>query len=349
METAQRNIKNETKKILVIQTAFIGDTVLTLPMIEKLKEMENSSIIDVVSIPSTSEIFTASPFVNEILLLEKRGKHKSFRGLKSFSNEIKRRNYDRIYSPHRSLRTAFMIMLSGVKETYGFSNSSLKYIYKNIIEYNSSVHEVQRNLDLIGCKYSEDNWKILPKIIVSESAKFKVNDYFETNKITNGFIAVSPGSVWATKRYPIEHFIEVINFLVNEGKQIVLIGGDNDKEITFEIKENFRENVFDSAGLFSLIESIELLKSASLLITNDSAPTHLGMCTDIKVLTLYCSTVPQFGFYPYNKLSGYLSVDDLYCKPCGIHGFNECPIKNFDCGKKLVPEIIIKKIKKMIF
>ncbi|MCJ7552823.1 MAG: glycosyltransferase family 9 protein [Ignavibacteriaceae bacterium] len=334
------------KKILVIQTAFIGDAVLTLPMIEKLKEMENSSIIDVVSIPSTSEIFTASPFVNEVLLLEKRGKHKSIRGLRSFANDIKRRNYSRIYSPHRSFRTAIIIMLSGVRETFGFSNSSLKYVYKSIIEYNSSVHEVQRNFDLIGYKYSEDNWKILPKIKVSESAKFKVNDYFETNKITNGFVAVSPGSVWATKRYPIEYFIEVINSLVNEGKQVLLIGGDNDKEITLKIKENFEENVFNSAGLFSLIESIELIKHASLLITNDSAPTHLGMCADVKVLTLYCSTVPKFGFYPYNKLSGYLSVDDLYCKPCGIHGFDECPIKTFDCGKKLIPEIIIKRIKK---
>ncbi|MCJ7554739.1 MAG: glycosyltransferase family 9 protein, partial [Ignavibacteriaceae bacterium] len=335
----------EMEKILVIQTAFIGDAVLTLPMIEKLKEMKNSSIIDVVSIPSTSEIFNSSPFVNEVLLLEKRGKHKSFRGLKSFSNEIKRRNYSRIYSPHRSFRTAIIIMLSGVRETYGFSNSSLKYVYKNIIEYNTSLHEVQRNFDLIGYKYSEDNWKILPKIKASESAKFKVNDYFETNKITNGFVAVSPGSVWATKRYPIEYFIEVISSLVKEGKQVLLIGGDNDKEITFKIKENFKENVFDSTGLFSLVESIELIKHASLLITNDSAPTHLGISADIKVLTLYCSTVPEFGFYPYNKLSGYLSVDDLYCKPCGIHGFDECPIKTFDCGKKLIPETIIKKIK----
>ncbi len=333
------------EKILVIQTAFIGDAVLTLPMIEKLKEMEDRSIIDVVSIPSTSEIFISSPFVNEVLLLEKRGKHKSLMGLKSFCNEIKRRNYNRIYSPHRSIRTAIIVLFSGVRETYGFSNSSLKYVYKNIIEYNSSVHEVQRNFDLIGYKYSEDNWKILPKIRVSESAKLKVNDYFETNKITNGFIAVSPGSVWATKRYPIEYFIEVISSLVKEGKQVLLIGGDNDKEITLKIKENFNENVFDSAGLFSLVESIELIKHASLLITNDSAPTHLGMCADVKVLTLYCSTVPEFGFYPYNKLSGYLSADDLYCKPCGIHGFDECPIKTFDCGKKLIPEIIIKKIK----
>ena len=50
------------------------------------------------------------------------------------------------------------------------------------------------------------------------------------------------------------------------------------------------------------------------------------------VLTIYCSTVPEFGFYPYNKKSSYISFNDLNCKPCGIHGYEKCPIKSFDCG-----------------
>lgn len=339
---------SEYKKILVIQTAFIGDAVLTLPMIEKLKEIYPGSLIDIVCIPSTAEIFSSSPFVNEVLILEKRGKHKSIKGLKLFSNEIKKQNYNIIFSPHRSFRTAIIVLLSGVRETYGFSTSSFRYIYKNIVEYDSKKHEVQRNLDLINYNYSHDGWRILPKIEISIEVKSKINQYFQTNKINKGFIAVSPGSVWATKRYPVEYYTEIINYFVNEGKQVLLIGGEKDKEIASVIIEKFTESVFDTTGLFSLIESIELIKHSSLLITNDSAPTHLGMCANAKVLTLYCSTIPEFGFYPYNDLSGYLSLDDLYCKPCGIHGFNKCPVKTFDCGKKLVPEMIIKKIQEMI-
>lgn len=339
---------SESEKILIIQTAFIGDAVLTLPMIQKLKEIYPHSFVDVVCIPSTAEIFLSSPHVNEVIILDKRGKHKSLRELKSFSKDIKRRKYSRIFSPHRSFRTAALVLLSGVRETYGFSNSSLKYVYKNIIEYDAQKHEVQRNLDLISYNYTDESWRILPQVEIPEEIQVKVNQYLQVNNIRDGFIAISPGSVWATKRYPSEHYVRIVNHLVSSAMQIVLIGGENDKEITSEIKDNFNKDVFDTSGLFSLVESIELIKHSSLLITNDSAPTHLGMCANLKVLTLYCSTVPWFGFYPYNKLSGYLSLDDLYCKPCGIHGFNKCPVKTFECGKKLLPEMIVKKINEMI-
>lgn len=334
-------------RILIIQTAFIGDAILILPMLEKLRESYSSSVIDVVCIPSTKEIFLASPAVNEVILLEKHGKHKSFRELLSFINEIKAKKYDKIYSPHRSLRTSLIVLLSGVPETTGFSNSALKYAYSEIIEYRYDVHEVQRNLDLIS--YDGDDWRIHPKLNFTDVVKNKILDYLNANNIREGFITISPGSVWPTKRYPFEYFIDIINFLLGKGRQVVLIGGEADSKITGLIMKHFTSNVFDSAGQFSLLESIELVKNSELLITNDSAPTHFGMCANVKTLTIYCSTIPEFGFYPYNKMSRFLSYNDLYCKPCGIHGYNVCPVKTFDCGKKLAPESVIEIINKMIF
>lgn len=337
------------EKILIIQTAFIGDAVLTLPMVEKLKEMFPASVIDVVCIETTAEIFKFSPYINEVLVFEKRGKHSSFKGLRLFARELKNRNYDRIYSPHRSFRTSLLVMLTRVRETYGFLNADLRHIYKYSIEYHLGKHEVKRNFDLIEFNYSDENWKIVPKIIIPPDVILKVNNYFLSNKINKDFVALNPGSVWVTKRYPVEYLNEIVDFILENNKQVVLIGGNNDKEITSFIKSGYPENVFDTAGLFSLIESIQLLKHSSLLITNDSAPTHLGMCAEIKVLTLYCSTVPDLGFYPYNNLSRYLSYDDLYCKPCGIHGFDECPLNTFDCGVQLKPGLVKKNIKEMIF
>ena len=110
----------------------------------------------------------------------------------------------------------------------------------------------------------------------------------------------------------------------------------------------FRQNVVSAAGKFSVLESIGMLKKVKLLISNDSAPAHMGMCANIPVLTLYCSTSPSFGFYPYNEGSSYLSHDDLFCKPCGIHGYEKCPLKTFKCGHELLPETVISKIEEMI-
>jgi len=337
-----------SENILVIQTAFIGDAILTLPMIQELKKKNSESKLDVLAIPSTEKIFSSSPYVDDVIVIDKKVKHKSIKRLNNFIKELRKKSYSKIYSPHRSLRSAYVTIRLGVRETYGFDNSSLKYAYKNIVKYKQTDHEVQRNLELIGENTEDKSWKISPEIIIDETEKEIVSALLSSNKIDAKFIAVAPGSVWETKRYPKEYFGEVIKSLIAKNEKVVLIGGENDKLICDEIAYNFNDRVKNFSGEFSVTETIHLLRSAKLLITNDSAPTHMGMCADIPVLTIYCSTVPGFGFYPYNKKSKYLSYDKLVCKPCGIHGYRECPIKSFDCGYKLLPEDIHKEVEEML-
>lgn len=335
-------------KILVIQTAFIGDAILTLPMIEVIKKKNPSALIDVICIPSTYEIFSHSPFVNNAIILDKRNNDKSILGLIRFAGKLKENNYSCIYSPHRSMRSSLVVMFSGVRESFGLSNASLKFVYKNLIKYNLGDHEVLRNLKLVDNSLNEDNWKILPKITVSEEVKHKITEALKTDSVQKGFITIAPGSVWETKKYPLEHFKNVSKHLCELGYQIVLIGSEKDSEICSQIQNVNQKLIFNYAGKFSLIESIELLKNSAVLISNDSAPAHLAMCADIKTLTLYCSTIAGFGFYPFNKFSRYLSFDELDCKPCGIHGHNKCPVKTFDCGIKLLPELVIKEVTQLL-
>jgi heptosyltransferase-2 len=337
------------EKILIIQTAFIGDAILTLPMIQTLKKMNPDSEIHVVCIPSTEEIFSASPSVHSIKILDKRNKHKSVFALNSFAKDLKKENYNRIYSPHRSVRTGLLVMLTGIRESYGFSNSSLKHVYKNLIEYHPDHHEVRRNLDLIEFNYTGDQWRILPEIRSSREDKTAVSNYAASIRLKNRYICIAPGSVWNTKIYPKEYLKEVIKYILeNYDYDILLIGGKNDESLSSQISSEFSSKVYSASGKFTLIQSIELLKGAELLITNDSAPTHLAMCADIPVITIYCSTVADFGFYPYNKNSSYLSYDDLFCKPCGIHGYMKCPIGTFECAYNLKPVKVIEKVKGLL-
>ena len=336
------------EKILVIQTAFIGDAVLTLPMIQKLKEKFTHSEIHVITIPATAEIFSASPFIDEVIILDKKEKHKSLFALLTFSKNLRNNNYTKIYSPHRSFRSSLLVMLSRVKATYGFSNSSLRHIYKYLIDYKQEHHEVQRNLDLIDYDYQKDNWKILPQVSVPEKIKQNVSSFFGELNNNYQFAAIAPGSVWETKRYPLEYYEEMIKFLIDNSFFVLIIGGNSDEDLCSQLADKFTNNVMSIAGKFSLIGSIEILKRVKILISNDSAPTHFGMCANIPTLTLYCSTVSEFGFSPYNSKSNFLSFDDLNCKPCGIHGYHECPIKTFDCGYKLTPHIVNNKILEML-
>lgn len=345
--TEDGNIENKMKKILYIQTAFPGDAILSLPAVKKLKELNPDSLIDVLCIPSTQEIFSASPYVDDVLVIDKKGKHKSLFSLINFARELRNRKYDVIYSSHRSFRTSILVLLSEVDETYGFSNSAIKYVYKNVVSYNLNKHEVQRNFDLIGFKYDENSWRVQPRLSFSDDVNIKVKNFLndlDKNKI----IAIAPGSIWATKRYPKEKWKEIVHYFSNRNFNVILIGGKEDEELCESILQNSNGNVFNAAGKFSIVESIKLLSYCNLLISNDSAPTHFGMCAGIKVLTIYCSTIPEFGFFPYMFGSRFLSLNDLICKPCGIHGYQECPLTHFNCANKLQIDEVINVAEEML-
>lgn len=319
-------------RILIIQTAFPGDAILTLPLIQVLKKQDPHSSIDVIAIPSTASIFSASPYVSEVTVLDKRGKHKSLFSLFKFASEIKKKSYSKIISPHRSLRTSLLVLLSGIKNSFGFDTASFSSIYKHKIKYNPALHEVRRNLSLINFPENMD-WKILPEFSFSKEMEEKIIDKVSFGNTKN--IAIAPGSVWETKKYPAEYFIEIGKYFVSQNFNIYVIGGNEDFNLCENIKNKIGQNCQNLSGKFSIPESVLFLSKCDLLICNDSAPAHMGTAAGIPVLTIYCSTIPGFGFYPYNSQSAYISFEELECKPCGIHGKKECPIGTFDCAHKI--------------
>jgi len=335
------------EKILVIQTAFLGDCVLTLPMIQKLKDKFPDSEITILCIPATKELFGHSAFIDYVIEYDKKGGQKSFGSFIKLLKVIRERGFTRIYSPHRSLRSALIVFFSKAASTTGFDTSDFSFIYKTVVKYNKDKHEVARNLDLIGFDTSDEKWKVFPKIDIPDITGSKIKKMM--SELGNPQLAViAPGSVWNTKIYPEDHFKKVINYLVEKKYLVALIGGKNDEQICRRIEEQFDSGVKSYAGLLSIVESVALLKKSRLLISNDSAPTHLGMIAEIPVLTIYCSTVPEFGFYPYNSKSRFVSLEGLKCKPCGIHGHAKCPIKTFECAFDLSPDIVMASVEKLM-
>lgn len=336
-----------TENILVIQTSFIGDAVLTLPMLEKLKTLYPKSILSVLTIPSTEIIFANSPFVDDVIVYDKRGKDKGLKNLFVLGKKLREKKFTKLFSPHRSLRTAIIVLLSQVFESTGFNNSSLSYAYKNSVEYNLNEHEVIRNFRLINYPFDGDSWKVLPKLNIPQESQKIIADFIKTN-INSEYICVSPGSVWETKKYLDKYYIEIIKYIVGIGYKVVILGSSKEFDACENIKKEFSSSVINTAGKFSIIETIELIKRSKMIICNDSAPTHFAMAANSSVITLFCSTVPEFGFYPYSDKSSFLSVGNLSCKPCGIHGFRECPKNNYECAEKLYPYIVIDEINKIL-
>lgn len=329
-----------SEKFLAIQTAFPGDAILTLPALQVLKEKHPTSTIDVVAINSTAAIFESSPIVNQVNIFDKKGEHKSLFAVRQFALLLRKQNYTKVFSFHRSLRTSILVYFMGAYSV-GYSSASLSFLYQKRVKYVKTDHEVKRNLALVTENAWNKDWQILPRVSIQDISL----PTFSKNK---SIVAIAPGSVWQTKKLPTQKFQKIISYFVKKGTTVLLIGAKDDKNECDNLAQDFDENVISVAGKYSIPQSIQLLKMCSLLICNDSAPTHMGMCADIPVLTIYCSTVPEFGFYPYNKTSKMLSLNNIDCKPCGIHGHSKCPKNNFRCGDEITHDFIIKYIESMI-
>jgi heptosyltransferase-2 len=332
------------EKILVLHTSFLGDAILALPFIQELKRLHPDSEIDVVSSERGFDVFKNSPVVESVFLLDKRGEHKSLRSTIRFAKTFADQGYAKLYSLHRSFRSSMFSFFTGIKDSYSFANSSVSFVYKHRIPHAYQEHEVKRLLHFLPQQYSEDEWRIRPLINADETVFTKdfAKRFFDTEKI----IAIAPGTVWETKRYPEASFKALIQMVNHAGYRVILIGGISEKEFCRRLLMS--DVILNLAGRSNIPETIALLGKCALLISNDSAPTHMGTAANIPVLTIYCSTVPEYGFYPYLRGSDYIELQNLSCKPCGIHGYTRCPLKHFKCGNDLPPKNVFEKALSMI-
>jgi heptosyltransferase-2 len=166
----------------------------------------------------------------------------------------------------------------------------------------------------------------------------KTKEDFEavTTYQTENYYCLAPASVWFTKQAPKEIWLKLIKNLTLENATIYMLGGPDDKELCEEIKTKAEaEKVVNLAGKLSLMQSAALIKSAKRNYVNDSGPLHLASAMNAPVTAFFCSTTPLFGFGPLSDDSKILEVENLDCRPCGLHGHKECPKGNFRCGNEL--------------
>jgi heptosyltransferase-2 len=322
-------------KILIIQTAFIGDVVLATPLIENLKKEFPDSEIDFLLRKGNESLLKDHPLLRSIIVFDKqKNKYKNL--LKTIAI-IRGCNYDLIINVQRFFTTGLLTLFSGGKERIGFRKNPLSVFYTRKLSHSigkdsQHLHEVDRNLSLIS--HLVNNPERRPKLYPSKAdLDFVKKDY--------PYICVAPSSVWFTKQYPKEKWVDLIDNIPDKYK-VHLIGGPSDMELCKSIKSmSNRKDVIISAGQFNLLQSAALIKNARMTFTNDSAPLHFASAVNAPVTAIYCSTVPAFGFGPLSDESHVLETEEkLDCRPCGLHGQKACPKQHFRCSNILTQKIL---------
>ena len=337
-------------RILVIQTAFIGDVVLATALLQNLHAAYPSATIDILVRQGADELFTDHPYINEVHVWDK--KKNKYQHLFQIIQTIRRIKYDVVINVQRYLATGIITVLSGAKKTIGFNKNPLSFLFSEVVKHqfgaaaeaaggavaqnsnsaapqnsnSAALHETSRNHALLA---SLTTAKVAKPALYPSAANFAAVQKWQGAP----YICMSPGSVWETKKMPAKNWIDFIN-AVPTNYTIYLMGAPNETALCAEILSgSSREGVINIAGQLNLLEAAALIKGARLNYVNDSAPMHLASATNAPVAAIYCSTIPAFGYGPLSDTQFVVeTLEHLPCKPCGLHGKKVCPLGHFNCG-----------------
>lgn len=328
-------------KILILRYSSIGDIVLTTPVIRTLKTQLVGVEVHMATKAEYGDLLNANPYLDKVLLLRE--------SLWGHIQELRRQKYDWVIDLHKSIRTAAIKPLLGVKSrSFQKLNWEKWLLVKFGINRLPNVHIVDRYMQAVahlGVKM--DNLGL--DHFIPEKDEVELEWLPESHR--SGYVAVVVGSKVPTKQLPTDRVIELCDKI---NKPIVLVGGKSDEMLGSEVADFFRKTsanadfetgllelgkktvIFDACGKFNLNQSASLIRQARWVFTPDTGMMHIAAAFQKPIYSIWGNTVPEFGMYPYRTRFVIFENKKLNCRPCSKIGFNYCPKGHFKCMRETV-------------
>ena len=318
-----------TPATLLIQTAFIGDVILATALVEYLAQHEPTTPLDVLVRRGNEGLLAGNPRIRRVLIWDK--KTKKYPNLLRLLRQIRQAGYGRVVTMQRFASTGFLTAFSGAPERVGFAENPFSRFFTRRVPHQigDGTHEVQRNLQLLAAASPAAR---PPRLYPTPADEAAAAPYAAVGE----YLCLAPTSVWFTKQYPTEKWLELLAALP-PGLPVYLLGGPPDVAACEQLAQAAgRPGLVNLAGKLSLLASAALMRGAVLNYVNDSAPMHLCSAVDAPVCAIFCSTVPAFGFGPLSTFSRVVEhLGPLACRPCGLHGHARCPLGHFRCAREI--------------
>jgi len=326
------------ERILVIQTAFIGDVILATGVVEKLARRFPDAQLDMVVRGGNQSLLNGNPHLNAVLVWDK--KSAKYRNLWRLLRTIRSRKYDAVITLQRYASSGVLCGFSGAEYRAGFKQNPLSWRFTHtavhqIASEPDSPHEVERNHRLVHPL--TDTVPAMPRLYPSDEDRKAGAAYQQGH-----YVCLAPSSVWFTKRWPTTYWEEVMN--ARPEVTFYLLGAPGERE-ELEAMVTNRPHVHNLAGELTLLQSAALMQGAAMNVVNDSGPLHLCSAMEAPVTALFCNTVSAFGFGPLGKDAVVLETqEELACRPCGITGKKACPLRHFRCGHSIGVNRVLARI-----
>lgn len=311
---------------IVIQTSFLGDMVLTTPLLARLSE---SGEVDVVATPASAGLLANHPSVRRVIAYDKRGTERGPVGFLRLATRLRHEGYSHAYMAQGSMRSAALALTAGVAHRVGFDSSDGRMLYNDRVPYVENDHHSVRLLSLARARIgAQSEPSPRPRLYPGETEIRAVNELLGRTDRGTPIFALAPGSVWATKRWP---GFPALAALLGQRGTVITIGSAADRELAEAIGVAAGPAAIDATGRLSLLASAELIRRARVLVTNDSLPLHLASAMNTPTVAIFGPTVPAFGFGPLADRSSTVGIDTLACRPCDRHGPVSCPLRHWKC------------------
>jgi heptosyltransferase-2 len=321
-------------RIVVAQTSFLGDVVLSTPVFAALKRRWPEGHLTAWVRPEAAAVLAGHPHVDAVLVDDKRGADRGLRGLMRLRARLRAERFDLAVALHKSLRTAVLLALAGVPRRIGFRQSAGWFLYPERVSRDATCHDVERNLSIVsalGIDPMQDPPRLL--VVPTTGACERVAALLREANVgqQQPLVGIAPGSAWATKRWTVEGYAEVARTLGAEGYGVLLLGAPNERAIAERVNQAAGGVALNLVGRTDVGMLVAAIDRVQVLLCNDSAPMHIAVARDVPVVAVFGPTHPQQGYGPYSARATVVQRDDLDCRPCGRHGAATCPIATHAC------------------
>lgn len=308
---------------------------LTTPLLAALAARHGP--VDVVTTPAAAPLLATHPAVRRVIPFDKHGTDRGFLGMLRLGRRLRREGYGRAYLPHRSWRSGAIVALARIPERIGFSDGATLF-YSRTRPRPTAGHEIER---LLALAEPEAGASVPAVDLALTDADYGAADqWLRDHGVEPGFIALAPGSIWGTKRWP--YYEQLAAELESP---VVVVGGPDDRPLAEQIARAAPGRVHKAAGELSLRAAAALIGRARVLVTNDSAPLHLATAVKTPIVAIFGPTVPAFGFGPRGEHDRIVEHHQLTCRPCSRHGPQRCPLGHHKCMKELSVVTVLDSIK----
>jgi len=332
-------------KILLVQTSFLGDTILSTPVISGIRKIYPEAELWMMTTPLSAELVIRDPLLAGVLTDDKKGMNVGLTGILRIKRRIQSIAFDRVYSLHRSPRTSLLLWLCRIPFRIGFSDAKLSFLYHETRTRNRKDHDVIRNLSLLSGDLPVTSFE--SKLRLFPPNKNELNE--DTLKIlpdTGSYVVLVPGSAWKTKMWQWEGYHKVAKYMLKRGISVVLLGAKSDEAVNAKVAHGL--NIINLAGKTGVGEVMYIIKNSKLVVCNDSMTLHIASAFKIPNVAIFCATSPQFGFSPWRNNAIVVEKKGLSCKPCKRHGGNKCPAGTEACMKELSHHKVILAAEKLL-